>query len=181
GAPVPGRAPGAGRGGGGPVRPARALLLLALAGCGRPVTDMRDQRRAEPYEASAVFADGAAARPLVPGVEPRPGARDAAGGLERVQERSVPCHGLDGSARGMVALRGHPRPPSFHDDRLREAPDEHLLRVVERGLGTMPPYRHVPADQRRAIVRWVRALQLSQHAPLALVPEDARARPAEER
>jgi mono/diheme cytochrome c family protein len=95
--------------------------------------------------------------------------------LRRGQERftiyCVPCHSPAGDGDGMVVRRGFPSPPSFHIDRLRAAPDRHIFDVITHGYGIMYPYadRIEPAD-RWAIVAYVRALQLSQHAQVAELP-----------
>lgn len=87
-------------------------------------------------------------------------------GRERFDIYCAPCHGRSGDGQGMVVQRGFPAPPSFHTDKLREAPDSHFYQVITHGYGVMYPYadRVAPAD-RWAIVAYVRALQLSQHAP----------------
>ena len=75
----------------------------------------------------------------------------------------------------MIARRGFPHPASFHSDRLRNTSDEHLYAVITRGYGAMYSFgASVPPDDRRAIVAYVRALQLSRNARLADVPGDAR-------
>ncbi len=68
----------------------------------------------------------------------------------------------------MIARRGFPHPPSFHQARLRDAPDRHFFDVITQGYGVMPSYadRVTPQD-RWAIVAYIRALQLSQAAPSA--------------
>lgn len=98
--------------------------------------------------------------------------------LERGRERydiyCAPCHGRSGNGDGMIARRGFPAPPSYHTDRLRNAPDSHFYQVITHGYGVMYPYsdRVAPAD-RWAIVAYIRALQLSQHAPRdRLQPQD---------
>ena len=79
----------------------------------------------------------------------------------------------------MVVQRGYRRPPSLHDDRLREAPVGHFFDVITNGFGAMPDYAaQIPVDDRWAIVAYVRALQLSQHATLADVPAADAARRA---
>jgi hypothetical protein len=77
----------------------------------------------------------------------------------------------------MVARRGFPHPPSFHIPRLVGASDEHYYAVISDGYGDMYPYatRIAPAD-RRAIVAYIRALQLAFAAPVAALPADARAK-----
>lgn len=90
--------------------------------------------------------------------------------LQRGQTRydiyCAPCHSIVGDGDGMVARRGFPHPPSFHQARLRDAPDRHFFDVISQGYGVMPPYgdRVTPQD-RWAIVAYIRALQLSQAAP----------------
>jgi hypothetical protein len=65
----------------------------------------------------------------------------------------------------MVARRGFPHPPSYHIDRLRNAPDRHFYDVMSDGYGIMRPYSdRVPPEDRWAIVAYIRALQLSQYA-----------------
>lgn len=75
------------------------------------------------------------------------------------------CHGRDGFGEGIVIQRGFPRPPSFHTDRLRNAPVGHFFQVITNGYGVMYPFgsRITPQD-RWAIISYIRALQLSQTA-----------------
>ena len=86
-------------------------------------------------------------------------------GQERFNIYCQPCHSPVGDGDGMVVRRGFPSPPSYHIDRLRQAPDRHFYDVMTRGYGVMRPYsdRVSPAD-RWAIVAYIRALQLSQYA-----------------
>ena len=95
-------------------------------------------------------------------------------GRERFNIYCAPCHSRAGDGDGMIARRGFPHPPSYHTDRLRNAPDSHFYQVIANGYGIMYPYadRITPHD-RWAIVAYIRALQLSQHAPVAdLGPTD---------
>jgi mono/diheme cytochrome c family protein len=86
-------------------------------------------------------------------------------GQERFDIYCSPCHSPLGDGDGMVARRGFLHPPSYHIDRLRQAPDRHFYDVMTQGYGVMRPYadRVAPAD-RWAIVAYIRALQLSQYA-----------------
>ena len=71
--------------------------------------------------------------------------------------------------------RGYRRPPTFHQDRLREAPAGHFFDVITNGFGAMPDYApQIGAEDRWKIVAYVRALQVSEHATLADVPADRR-------
>ncbi len=101
--------------------------------------------------------------------------------LKRGQERytiyCVPCHSPAGDGDGLVARRGFPHPPSYHSERLRQAPDRHFYDVMSQGYGVMYSYadRVTPPD-RWAIVAYIRALQLSQNADASRLPPEARAR-----
>ena len=148
------------------------------------------------------FTDARSARPLVEGTVARghlredellytgrmngeaaavfPFAVDAnvmARGRERYDVFCSPCHGRTGQGDGMVVLRGYRRPPSMHQDRLRNAPVGHFFDVITNGFGAMPDYAvQVKAEDRWAIVAYVRALQLSGHATLNDVPPAERDR-----
>jgi mono/diheme cytochrome c family protein len=92
--------------------------------------------------------------------------------LDRGQERfdiyCAPCHGLSGYGDGMIVQRGFLSPPSFHTDRLRAVSNAHIYAVMTHGYGAMHSYAtRVPPDDRLAIVAYIRALQWSQHAPVA--------------
>ncbi|MBS7456396.1 c-type cytochrome [Coralloluteibacterium stylophorae] len=98
-------------------------------------------------------------------------------GRDRYRINCEPCHGALGDGDGTLPRRGFPPPPSFHEARLRAAPDAHLYAVITHGYGVMYPYgdRVVPAD-RTAIVQWIRTLQLSQHFPAAALAPGERHR-----
>lgn len=178
---------------------AALFVVLALAGCRQ---DMHDQPKYEPFERSAFFDDQRASRPLVAGVVARghldedqafftgatatgpvlvnplgSGREVLRRGQERYDIYCSPCHDRVGGGSGMIVLRGYKQPPSMHDERLRRVPDGYLFQVITNGFGTMPTYApQVPAHDRWAIVGYIRALQLSQHATLADLPEAERAK-----
>ncbi len=86
-------------------------------------------------------------------------------GESRFNITCLPCHGKLGDGRGMVALRGFRRPPSYHEDRLRNAPTSHFYDVITNGFGAMPSYAEVVTPEDRwKIIAYIRALQQSQHA-----------------
>jgi mono/diheme cytochrome c family protein len=105
--------------------------------------------------------------------ETTPQARKAL--IERGQERfniyCQPCHGLGGYGDGMIVKRGFAKPPSYHIERLRDAPDGHLYNVIYKGYGAMYSYAaRVPTRDRWAIVAYIRTLQRSQNAAAGDVP-----------
>lgn len=95
--------------------------------------------------------------------------------LERGRERfdiyCAPCHGRTGDGNGMIVQRGYTRPPSYHTNRLRNAPLGHFFDVITNGFGAMPDYAaQVKPRDRWAITAYIRALQLSQYAPASMLP-----------
>jgi hypothetical protein len=166
-----------------------ASLLTSVA-CRQ---DMHDQPKYIPLRESTFFGDARSARPTVPGTVARGQLRDDPllytgkrgnadadvfpfavtdrvmfRGQERFNIYCSPCHGRTGQGDGMVVQRGYRRPPTFHQDRLRTAPIGHFFDVITNGFGAMPDYAvQVTAEDRWAIVAYIRALQLSEHAAVA--------------
>jgi hypothetical protein len=82
---------------------------------------------------------------------------------------------LQGDGNGLITMRGMKRPPSYHQDRLRQAPNGYLYDVVTNGFGAMLGYSsQIPPRDRWAIIAYVRALQLSRNAHVADLPGDVR-------
>src|SRR6266550_743656 len=89
-------------------------------------------------------------------------------GRERYDIYCSVCHGLTGDGDGMIVRRGFRRAASFHDDRVRQAPVGHYFDAITNGWGAMPSYApQITAQDRWAIIAYVRALQLSQPTPKA--------------
>ena len=173
------------------------VFCLLLAACRQ---DMHDQPKYIPLRESAYFSDGSSARPIVADTVARGTLQDDEAFytgkrgdqeldtlpfpltkevLDRGQERfnvfCSPCHDRSGNGLGMIVQRGYRQPPSYHIDRLRQAPIGHFFDVMTNGFGAMPDYRaQVPPRDRWAIAAYIRALQLSQHASPADLPADER-------
>jgi mono/diheme cytochrome c family protein len=97
-------------------------------------------------------------------------------GRDRFDVYCSPCHSVVGDGDGFVARRGFPHPPSYHTDTLRNVSDAHIYAVITEGYGAMYPYAtRLAPDDRIAVVAYIRALQLSQHATLDAVPPEQRA------
>lgn len=157
---------------------------------------MHDAPRYEAYERSEFFGDGRSMRPQVAGTVARGQLREDTAmfagkvgtafvtanpvpvtlqllhrGRQRFDIFCAPCHGRTGQGNGMVVRRGYRVPSSFHIDRLRGQPDGYYYDVITNGFGAMPDYAaQVPVQDRWAIVAYIRALQLSQNAPVAALP-----------
>lgn len=86
-------------------------------------------------------------------------------GQQRFDIYCAVCHGATGAGNGMIVQRGFPAPPSFDEQRLRDAPVGHFVDVITNGYGVMYSYAsRVSPEDRWAIAAYIRALQLSQHA-----------------
>jgi len=102
-------------------------------------------------------------------------------GHDRFDVYCTPCHGGRGDGNGPVTRFGFPHPPSYHVDRLRNAPDGYLFDVITNGFGMMYGYAHrLSPGERWAVVAWVRALQTSQHTRIDAIGGPARKRLEEE-
>jgi mono/diheme cytochrome c family protein len=85
-------------------------------------------------------------------------------GEERYKVFCIVCHGPVGNGDGMIVRRGFPKPPTYNDDRLRNAPVGHFYDVITNGWGKMNSYAsQVPVADRWAIVAYIRTLQISQN------------------
>jgi cytochrome c553 len=170
---------------------------LALAGCRQ---DMHDAPRYEPLEASTFFANGSSARTLITNTVARGQLREdrhlyegivdgkpaetfpmavTADVLRRGQERytvfCTPCHGRTGEGDGMIVQRGFRKPPSYMEDRLRNAPVGYFFDVMTHGFGAMQDYStQLPVADRWAVAAYIRTLQLSQRATVDDVPAERR-------
>jgi mono/diheme cytochrome c family protein len=85
-------------------------------------------------------------------------------GENRYNIYCIVCHGPTGNADGMIVRRGFSPPPTYHDDRLRNAPVGHFFDVMTNGWGKMNSYADkLSAADRWAVVAYIRALQTSQN------------------
>ncbi len=85
-------------------------------------------------------------------------------GEERYKVFCIVCHGPVGNGDGMIVKRGFSQPPTYNDDRLRNAPVGHFYNVITNGQGKMNSYAsQVPPADRWAIVAYIRTLQISQN------------------
>jgi mono/diheme cytochrome c family protein len=174
-------------------------MLVLLAGCRQ---DMHNQPRYKPLRATAFFADGRSARPLVPGTVPRGAVTENTAfytgmigsqpvnampfpvtrqvleqGRGRFNIYCAPCHSQTGDGDGMIVRRGYLRPPSLHIERLQTAPLGHFFAVITQGFGGMPDYAsQISPEDRWKIVAYVRALQLSQSSSIQELPASERIR-----
>jgi mono/diheme cytochrome c family protein len=85
-------------------------------------------------------------------------------GKESYETFCLVCHGAHGDGDGPIAPL-IPGPPPYSSDRVRVIPEGRLFHVITFGSGRMPSYAsQVPADERWAIVAYVRTLQHREEA-----------------
>ena len=73
----------------------------------------------------------------------------------------------------MIVKRGFPVPTSYNDTRLLESPVGYFYDVMTNGFGEMSSYAaQVSPEDRWAIAAYIRALQLSQFAPVESLSPD---------
>ncbi|HHB90477.1 MAG TPA: cytochrome c [Anaerolineae bacterium] len=175
---------------------AMVLALVVLSGC---TMTMRQQPRVDPYRPAPFFGNERSALPPVEDTVPYGEARldaflytgqvdgqyveafpfeitqeDLEYGRQRYEIYCAPCHGFTGNGDGMIVQRGFRAPQSFNQDRLREAAPGYFFYAITNGFGAMPSYANrIPVRDRWLIIAYIKALQLSQHAPVEqLPPED---------
>ena len=170
-------------------------ILVAGTGCQYLRQDMANQPKNRSLSPSEFFEDGRSERPLIENTVARGSIAEdelfvpkdsnhfpvpvnaelLARGEERYKIFCTPCHGLQGDGNGMIAMRGMKHPPSFHQDRLRQAPNGYFFDTITNGFGAMYGYSaQIPPRDRWAIIAYVRALQLSRNAKVADLPAELR-------
>jgi mono/diheme cytochrome c family protein len=178
------------------------VLVLALWGCERgqslhppqpSLNRMMDQPKAAPFDQPMRKPPegtvAIASTPYDPALEtgflggsaldrvPLPLTREL---LERGRDRfaigCAPCHGVLGDGDSVAArymkLR---RPRSLHDDEVKQKKPGELFAIATHGFGLMPALAsQIARDDRWAIVAYLRALWLSQHAEVAKLPVETK-------
>ena len=102
--------------------------------------------------------------------------------LKRGQERyniyCSPCHGFTGDGNGMIVQRGMKQATSYHIAKFKDPAQVtsrpgYFFDVITNGFGVMYGYAtRIPVEDRWAIAAYIQALQLSQEATTADLPED---------
>lgn len=137
------------------------------------------QPKADPYEATPVFANNMVMRPLPRGTVPRKEVTERGEVRSRVlfldddgvRVQGIPlpvttevletgqdlfqiycaaCHGMAGYSTSYIATRMLLlRPASLHSERLRQMPPSHFYNVISQGYGLMPSYANQLGERER--------------------------------
>jgi mono/diheme cytochrome c family protein len=188
-----------------PLVIALALVLAGCEGV-LPAPDWQQmirQHKFLPFSACDFLPDGRAMQPPPEGTAPRDrlvGRSALTAGVERgAYATRIPipvdralletghasfetfcaaCHGALGDGESEVAKNMDLRqPPSLLSAKVRAWPPGRVFQIATSGYGLMPSYENeLSLRERWAVVAYLGALQLSQSARLADLPEDLRAR-----
>ena len=164
----------------------KAWILVALAGCSWDLERMNNQPRCEPGDRRPWLPDDRCdqappegtvpwrSAPAASGPPPAPTRALVLRGADRFARMCAACHGALGNGDSAIArdmtLR---KPPSLHSSLIVRYPDQRIYEVITDGYGLMPSYRwQMPAEDRWAVVYFLRVLQRSQATGVAqLSPE----------
>jgi mono/diheme cytochrome c family protein len=84
-------------------------------------------------------------------------------GRERYTITCEVCHGAAGDGKGITSKYGLVGAADYHSDMYRKMSDGEIFNTISNGKGLMGAYGPiVPAEDRWAIIAYLRALQLSE-------------------
>ena len=97
-------------------------------------------------------------------------------GRERFNITCAMCHGATAAGNGITKAHGLATVVTLQDDRIRKMADGEIFNTITNGKNTMMAYGpNIMVADRWAIITYLRALQRSQNATVADVPEEHRA------
>jgi mono/diheme cytochrome c family protein len=71
----------------------------------------------------------------------------------------VSCHGAKGKGDGVAAAALNPKPADWTSGRVQEETDGELFWKISNGRGPMPPWKHLPENDRWAVIQYIRSLK----------------------
>jgi mono/diheme cytochrome c family protein len=97
-------------------------------------------------------------------------------GRERYSITCAMCHGATATGNGITKQYGMATVVTLQDERIRNMADGEIFNTITHGKNTMMAYGpNITVADRWAIIAYLRALQRSQNATIADVPEQNRA------
>jgi mono/diheme cytochrome c family protein len=103
-------------------------------------------------------------------------ARFMARGQDRFTIYCAPCHGALGDGNGITKQYGMGATPSYHDERLRTMAEGEIFNTITNGKGNMLSQADkLAAEDRWAVIAYVRALQRAANGTAADVPPSHKA------
>jgi mono/diheme cytochrome c family protein len=127
------------------IRPVALTLLLAL-GCVGAVA-----AQTTPWNAPA--AEKAKKSPLPSDT------KNVELGAKVAKTNCATCHGPKGKGDGPAAAALTPKPADWTTPRVQDQTDGELFWKISQGRGPMPPWGSLPANDRWAVVQFIRSLK----------------------
>jgi mono/diheme cytochrome c family protein len=88
-----------------------------------------------------------------------PSAKAVADGKKSAQVNCVSCHGASGKGDGAAAVALNPKPADWTSARVQSESDGELFWKISNGRGAMPPWKHLPENERWSLIQYIRSLK----------------------
>jgi mono/diheme cytochrome c family protein len=125
---------------------ALAAVVLLVLGAGGPA----------PAQAQAPWVAPASEKAKK---NPLPSAKKTVEQGEKIAKvNCVSCHGSKGKGDGAAAAALNPKPADWTSKRVQDETDGEIFWKITTGRGAMPSWRHLPDNDRWAVVRYIRTL-----------------------
>jgi mono/diheme cytochrome c family protein len=77
-----------------------------------------------------------------------------------IETNCVSCHGASGKGDGPAAAAlPPPKPANWTSDGVQKQTDGEIFWKISNGRGAMPPWKHLPENERWEIVNYIRTLK----------------------
>jgi mono/diheme cytochrome c family protein len=86
-------------------------------------------------------------------------AKVAEQGEKAARTNCVSCHGAKGKGDGAAAVALNPKPADWTSKRVQDESDGELFWKISTGRGAMPSWRHLPENDRWALIQYIRTLK----------------------
>ena len=85
-------------------------------------------------------------------------AKTAEQGKKVAEINCASCHGSKGKGDGVAAAALNPKPADWTSKKVQAEPDGEIFWKISTGRGAMPSWKHLPENERWALVRYIRSL-----------------------
>jgi mono/diheme cytochrome c family protein len=79
-------------------------------------------------------------------------------GQKIAQVNCATCHGAKGKGDGVAAAALSPKPADWTSKKIQAESDGELFWKISNGRGAMPSWKHLPENDRWALVRYIHSL-----------------------
>lgn len=134
---------------------------------GLTASDLLDRETTEPVKVAEAAGGGADVGDVNKFAKPTP--ELIAEGKKLYATNCASCHGTDGKGDGPAAAAFNPKPRNFTAGEWKQGgKPSQIFHTLSAGMGSMPSFAALPADQRWALVHFIRSLSPNR-------PEDSAA------